>query len=218
MNPSFKTVLKAALVLGLFSILGTGAVALVYQNTEQRITANERAALLRSLEALLPADLYDNDIISDTLEVVDEKALGTPGPVTVYRARKGDRNSAAVLTPVAPDGYNGAIKLLVAIRSNGTLLGVRVVSHKETPGLGDAIEESRSQWIESFTGRSLQDPGEKGWAVKRDGGAFDQFTGATITPRAVVNSVYRTLVYFRQHKEELFSKANPRTIPKERAR
>lgn len=109
-----------------------------------------------------------------------------------------------VLSPVAPDGYNGAIKLLVAVRTDGSLAGVRVVSHRETPGLGDPIDTDKSDWIFAFDGRSLDNPSEARWKVKRDGGDFDQFTGATITPRAVVKAVYQTLIFFERHKDRLF--------------
>jgi electron transport complex protein RnfG len=113
---------------------------------------------------------------------------------------------AAIISTVAPQGYNGNIYLLVAIRYSGKLAGVRVVKHRETPGLGDAIDEKRSDWISSFDNKSLQNPAPKDWKVKRDGGVFDQFTGATITPRAVVDAVYKTLQYFEKHRDELFTK------------
>jgi electron transport complex protein RnfG len=112
---------------------------------------------------------------------------------------------AAIFTSVAPDGYSGNIKLLVGILHNGVLAGVRVISHKETPGLGDAIEADRSNWILSFNEKSLQNPPLKQWGVKKDGGFFDSFTGATITPRAVVNAVKNTLLYFQENREMIFS-------------
>ena len=119
---------------------------------------------------------------------------------------------------MAPDGYSGNIHLLVAIKYDGTLAGVRVVNHKETPGLGDAVEAERSNWILGFTGKSLTNPGKKGWAVKRDGGQFDQFTGATITPRAVVKAVYKTLEYYQQHKTQLFSDTGSQKQPADATR
>ena len=114
-------------------------------------------------------------------------------------------NITVILTPVAPDGYSGEIRLLVGIRYDGSLSGVRVLEHHETPGLGDAIEEGRSDWITRFTGLSLSNPAAPGWTVKRDGGHFDQFTGATITPRAVVKAVHRCLIYFAQNRAYLFA-------------
>jgi electron transport complex protein RnfG len=201
-----RSVLNAAAVLGLFAVIGIGLVALVHDGTEARIAANERAVLLRTLKTLVPAASFDNDILADTVTARDS-ALGTGQAVTVYRARRHGQPVAAVLSPVAPDGYNGAIKLLVAIRADGTLAGVRVIGHRETPGLGDFIDADKSGWILGFDGRSLNDPPESRWKVKRDGGDFDQFTGATITPRAVVKAVSTTLVFFERNKTRLFDAA-----------
>lgn len=201
-----RQILLTGLVLFLFAAVGSGLVAFTHEQTRERIAANEKAALLRNLHQLIHPDEHDNDLLADTLEVRDPGLLGTRAPVTVYRAYLEGRPVAVILTPVAPDGYNGTIRLLVGIRADGTLLGVRVLSHHETPGLGDQIEVERSDWILGFAGKSLGKPPEKRWAVKKDGGAFDQFTGATITPRAVVKAVKRTLIYFRKHREALFRK------------
>ncbi len=202
MKEIIKKSLTGAQVLGLFSMIGLGLVAWVAVMTHDRIAANERQALLDNLMQVVPAGLYDNDIVTDTTEITDF----IPGhPVTVYRARKQGQPVAAVFTVTASDGYNGNIKLLVAVHKQGYITGVRAVSHKETPGLGDGIEANRSNWILSFDGKSLEDPKLDRWAVKRDGGAFDQFTGATITPRAVVKTVKQVLVYFKQHKDDIFS-------------
>jgi electron transport complex protein RnfG len=186
-----------------FSVVGTGLVALVHGGTERRIAENQRQTLLHALQNLVPADSYDNDILADTIEVEDEK-LGSK-PVAVYRARKGGKPVAAVLSPIAPDGYSGEIRLLVAVKVDRSLAGVRVLAHKETPGLGDPIEENKSRWIFSFDGLSLGKPPEAAWKVKRDGGDFDQFTGATITPRAVVKAVKNTLRYFNANQSALFA-------------
>lgn len=194
---------KPAAVLGLFALLGLGLVALVHDRTEPRIAANQRALLQRALESLVPAESHDNDLLADTVTATDP-ALGTGRPVTVHRARQRGEPVAAVLSPVATDGYNGAIELLVAIRADGRLAGVRVLNHRETPGLGDPIDLDKSNWILAFEGRSLDDPPASRWQVRRDGGDFDQFTGATVTPRAVVKAVYQTLVFFRAHGEGLF--------------
>jgi len=201
---SYRPVLVSSLFLFLFAVIGSGLVAFTHENTIDRIHDNERRALLKSLNELVPVDRYDNDIFHDILYVHHKEMLGTDKPVPVYRARMKGWPVAAVLAPVAPDGYNGNIRLLVAINLDGTLAGVRVVQHRETPGLGDAIETSSSDWIFSFDGKSLINPGRKDWKVKRDGGTFDQFTGATITPRAVVKAVHGALLYYRIHKHELF--------------
>ena len=200
-----KQMVVAATILGLFAMAGAALVGLTFDTTKDRIAANERMFLLRTLHELIPADSHDNDMFSDTVAVTSKALLGSTSPLTVYRARAGDRPVAAVLTSVAPNGYNGAIKLLVAVRHDGDVAGVRVLAHKETPGLGDGIDADRSDWIAGFTGRSLANPQRTGWAVKKDGGVFDQFTGATITPRAVVKAVHNTLAYFDQHKAEIFA-------------
>jgi electron transport complex protein RnfG len=194
-----------AVILLLFAITGTALVAWTFDSTLERISANERATMLRKLHLLIPPELHDNSLIEDTLQVRDESLLGTADPVTVYRARLDDKPVALVIAPVAPDGYSGSIKLLVGINHDGTLTGVRVVAHRETPGLGDAIDETRSDWIHVFDGKSLEDPPIGKWEVKKDGGVFDQLTGATITPRAVVRAVRQALLYYRRHQETLFA-------------
>ena len=204
MNNIVKNALSAATILGVFSVMGLGLTSLTFHTTEARIQENERQALLNSLKAVVPEALYDNDIVNDTIEVTD--LVKDPAkPTVIYRARKSGEPVAAVISTIAPDGYNGNIALLVAIKTDGTLSGVRVIAHKETPGLGDRVEIERSDWILSFDGKSLENPSEAQWAVKRDGGHFDQFTGATITPRAVVGAVKKALLYFKQNQAQIFS-------------
>jgi len=205
----YRPIAISAVFLFLFAVIGAGLVAFTFDSTAERIADNERRALLKSLNELVPDQRYDNDIFSDVLYVRNSELLGTNEPVPVYRARKDGWPVAAVLAPVAPDGYSGSIRLLVAVNLDGTLAGVRVVQHRETPGLGDAIEADRSDWILGFSGRSLSDPVPERWKVKRDGGEFDQFTGATITPRAVGKAVKEALLYCQAHSHELFEQ-NPR--------
>ena len=201
---TYRPVLISAAFLFLFAVIGSGLVAYTHDNTAARIAENQRRALLRSLNELVPHDAYDNDIYMDVVYLNNRDLLGSDEPVAVYRARKDGKPVAAVFTPVAPDGYNGDIRLLVAVRQDGTLAGVRVLTHRETPGLGDNIEADRSDWILGFSGKSLDNPALEQWKVKRDGGVFDQFTGATITPRAVVKAVKNTLLYYRAHSGEVF--------------
>ena len=203
MNPTLKTMVSAAIILGLFSVAGMGLVAWVHSTTEARIAENQRQTLLHSLENLITAGSYDNDMLADAIQI-SAAALG-PKPLAVYRARKAGKPVAAVFSTIAPDGYGGDIHLLVAVKADGGLAGVRVLAHKETPGLGDPIDENKTRWIFGFNGLSLGNPPEKQWKVKRDGGAFDQFTGATITPRAVVKAVRNTLIYFKANQKTLFS-------------
>ncbi|MDH5572691.1 MAG: electron transport complex subunit RsxG [Gammaproteobacteria bacterium] len=204
----FKNMSISAILLGLFAVLGVGMVSLTYNSTADRIEQNNRNMLLKSLHQLIKPEQHDNDIFRDTIAVTDQALLGSKKPVTIYRARMNDEPVAVIINTIAPDGYSGNIHLLVAIQYDGQLAGVRVVKHRETPGLGDAIEITRSNWILSFNGKSLRNPDKKGWAVKRDGGEFDQFTGATVSPRAIVNAVHNSLVYFKQHKESLFQSNN----------
>ena len=205
MKPLVRSMGVAALILTGFAVVGTALVAVTYTHTNDIIAEAQRAALEASLNQLVPADQYDNRVTEDRIEVVAPEWLGTQEPVTVYRARKHGQPVALFATPVAPDGYSGPIQLLIGVRADGALAGVRVLSHKETPGLGDGIDEKRSPWILAFTGKSLSDPGPDGWKVKKDGGAFDQFTGATITPRAVVKATHKFLEYVQTHREELFA-------------
>ncbi len=203
-----RHMLKTGALLAAFAVLGTALVAMTFEGTKDTIAAQEREYLLRSLNALVPAASHDNDLYSDTLTVGDTNLFGDD-PVTVYRARKEEQPVAVVLTPTAPDGYSGDIKLLVAITHDGTVLGVRVAAHRETPGLGDGIDIAKSAWITQFDAKSLTNPDSKRWRVKKDGGEFDQFTGATITPRAVVKAVRKSLEYFEQHRDGLFAPAAP---------
>jgi electron transport complex protein RnfG len=197
----------AALILTGFAVVGTGLVAVTYTGTQDIIAEAQRAALETSLNQLVPADRYDNRVVEDRIEVVAPEWLGTDRPVTVYRARKNGQPVALFATPTAPDGYSGPIQLLVGVYADGTVAGVRVLAHKETPGLGDGIDEKRSPWILAFAGKSLDNPRPDGWKVKKDGGAFDQFTGATITPRAVVKATRKFLEYVQTHREQLFAPA-----------
>jgi electron transport complex protein RnfG len=203
---AMRQILLTSILLFLFAVAGTSLVAITFDATQERIAANERAALLHNLHLIIRPEQHNNDLFSDVIEIQDPTLLGTRSPVLVYRARQDGEPVAAVLSPVAPDGYSGNIKLLVGIHVDGSLAGVRVLNHRETPGLGDAIEVERSDWILGFTGRSLGNPVLDQWTVKRDGGVFDQFTGATITPRAVVNAVKKSLIYFDRNRERIFAR------------
>jgi electron transport complex protein RnfG len=200
-----RQILISGVFLWLFAVAGTTLVALTEYSTSAAIAENERQLLLRNLYALLPRDRLDNDIASDTLEIPPSPLLGTDSATLAWRARRDGEPVAVVFNSVAPNGYNGRIHLLVGVYVDGSLAGVRVIKHTETPGLGDAVEVRKSPWIRSFEGKSLDNPTADGWAVKRDGGEFDQFTGATITPRAVVKAVHNTLLYYRQNADMIFT-------------
>jgi electron transport complex protein RnfG len=198
---------RAALLLTVVATVTVGAVAVVHDLSRPRIEANERAQRVARLAELLGQTKYDNDLLEDAITVRDPDLLGTADALPVHRARLGGQPVAALIETVAPDGYSGSIRLLVAVDVDGRLLGVRVLSHRETPGLGDGIDRRKSDWIDAFAGRSLGDPAPEGWRVRKDGGEFDQFTGATVTPRAVVRAVRNTLAYFDAHRDEIFAAA-----------
>jgi Na+-translocating ferredoxin:NAD+ oxidoreductase subunit G len=196
--------LKNSLVLGLFAIATVGLVAVLQQATAGRIANAEREAQVRALSEILPQGSYDNHLLENSIELFDP-LLGNKSPQAAYIALKDGKPSAIILRATAPDGYSGAIQLLIGIQADGRLAGVRVLNHRETPGLGDKIDLAKSSWIRSFDGRSLSNPAEDGWAVKKDRGAFDQFAGATITPRAVVKAVHKALQYFDANQQQLFA-------------
>ncbi|MBT8061125.1 MAG: electron transport complex subunit RsxG [Gammaproteobacteria bacterium] len=191
------TILAAALVAGLL-------VSFSDNLSRDRIAENERRFLLRSLTEVVTPDLYDNDLPNSRFQVEDAALLGVEGPTDVYVGTRAGEPAVFIFFVNAPDGYNGGIRLLVGITGNGTVTGVRVISHRETPGLGDAIEIKRSNWIMGFSGRSLANPAPEGWRVRVDGGQFDQLTGATITPRAVVKAIRNTLTFFAENRDRLF--------------
>lgn len=199
-----RSMLKNSLVLALFAAITVAVVAITQQGTQSRIAEAERDAQIRALGEILPAHSYDNQLL-DSMIYLNEPLLGHRNDTPAYLASSNGQPTAVILQANAPDGYSGTIRLLVGIMADGTLSGVRVVQHKETPGLGDQIEVTKSPWIKSFDGKSLNNPKQRGWAVKKDQGDFDQFAGATITPRAVVAAVHNALRYFDQHHTELFA-------------
>jgi electron transport complex protein RnfG len=202
------SVIRSSLLLGIIALMGTALLAGVNALTHERIIEQEKLRVLQQLNEIVPVDSFNNDLLADRIEIQDEAFFRHPAPVTVYRARMDGKAVAIMMMLTAADGYNGDIRLLAGIDVHGTVLGVRVIAHKETPGLGDPIELERSDWILSFTQKSLNNPQLDGWNVKRDGGQFDQFTGATITPRAVVRATRRALQYFDANTQALFDTAS----------
>jgi len=203
-------VLRSAASLGLVAIAGTSLLAGVHYLTAERIAEQERRAVLEQLQEIVPGGRYDNALQDDWISFTDEAHFPRGQEVMAYRARRDGQPVAVILRFAAVNGYNGPIHLLAGIEADGSLAGVRVTAHRETPGLGDAIEVERSDWIRSFEGRSLQAPEPGAWSVRRDGGEFDQFTGATITPRAVVEAVRLALDYYAGNREALFEAAPAR--------
>ncbi len=204
-NNVISLVLRVGILLAIFAAVATALVAFTEQSTRTQIAANERATLLRTLNNLLPAAEYDNDLLADTITLSATEALGTQQTSLVYRARKQGQAVAAIFNIIAPNGYNGRITMLIAIYHDGKIAGVRVLKHKETPGLGDKIDVKRADWILAFSGLSKDNPPTDRWKVKADDGDFDQFTGATITPRAVVSAIHKALGYFDKQRDNLFA-------------
>jgi electron transport complex protein RnfG len=213
-NKLFNSISKNSVLLFLFAIVTAGILASTYENTKDTIAAAERKAAEKALLEIIPAERIDNDLLMDTLPIPEEAwpLLGLKKGGDIHLARKSGEIIAIIVPAIAPDGYSGDIKLIAGVNRDGSLAGVRVLAHGETPGLGDQIDLKKTDWITIFTGRSLTDPTVDKWKVKKDGGAFDQFTGATITPRAVVQQVRKILEFVEQHQQLLTSAKT--TIPR----
>ncbi|MDO8351438.1 MAG: electron transport complex subunit RsxG [Gallionella sp.] len=199
----------AALNLLFFAVLATLVLASTYYLTRDNIAGSVEKEKLKLIAQVVPPHLYDNAIVQDTLQLPPSELLGTDDISIAYLARLKSVPSAVVLQVIAPDGYSGKIALIVAIRSNGEISGVRVVAHRETPGLGDYIELPKGPWIKGFDGLSLAKRRNADWKVKKDGGQFDYMAGATITPRAVVKAVHKAARYFEQHRTVLLAPVAP---------
>ncbi|HKU16947.1 MAG TPA: electron transport complex subunit RsxG [Steroidobacteraceae bacterium] len=195
---------RQVLTLAILAGLLTAAIVLVASFTRSRIADNEQAWIKQRLDALVAPATHDNDLLADSITVTSPDLLGSAQPVRIYRARRAGAPVAAVIRSIAPDGYRGPIELLVAIGHDGRLIGVQVIRHEETPGLGDQFESRDVHWLDRFRGRSLTDPPPQRWTVRRDGGDFDAFTGATITPRAIVKAVRNTLEYYQRNDQRIF--------------
>ncbi len=203
-----KSVGKNGLILCVFALVTTALIAVTFVGTKDEIEKQELKKRLSILTTIVPSSSYNNDIEHDCTLITNINFLGSSEPQRVFRARLNGQDSALAIESTAPNGYSGKINLIIGINKESIVTGVRVLKHKETPGLGDKIETRISDWITRFTGLTLTDENTDKWKVKKDGGQFDQFTGATITPRAVVGAVKNTLIYFEQNKKALFAAPN----------
>lgn len=194
---------SSTLGLAIFAVVTAGLIAVTQVGTKQRIEQNEREAKSRALYEIVDRDSIDTELLDSQFALTAPNVTGKQHSLAAYRALNKGKVNAVILPVVAPDGYTGNIHLIVGIDRNAKLTGVRVLSHKETPGLGDKIELAKSDWILSFNGKGLDSSNDSRWAVKKDGGQFDQFTGATITPRAIVNATARALKFFKAHQAVL---------------
>jgi electron transport complex protein RnfG len=204
---------RTAGILTAFAMVGTLLLAYVYAITREPIEKSEAEARLALFRQIVPDNLHDNDLLKDTVALPADETLGTREDTLAHRAMIGGQLAAVILEAIAPDGYSGDIKLLIAIRADGSVIGVRVLAHKETPGLGDYIDIVRGNWIKNFDGQALAKINDDGWKVKKDGGQFDYMAGATITPRAVVKAVHKALKYFEAHREILFAANTAEATP-----
>ncbi|KKO45233.1 electron transporter RnfG [Arsukibacterium ikkense] len=199
---------KNALILAGIALVCVSILGLVNQLAQPRIAQQQLANKLAILNDVLPQNSASASLLADCVLVTQPQLLGRPTPQAVYRLRDGEQISAFVVETTAPDGYSGNIDLMVAVTPDGTILGSRVLNHQETPGLGDKIERRRSAWIDSFSGQQVSQANKNNWAVKKDGGQFDQFTGATITPRAVIAAIYNAGLFVQQQPELASRSAN----------
>jgi len=210
-NPFLRAALSMGGLLALFALVTLFLCILTHQLTLSRIEANRRQALEKALVEVMPRHYFENDLLNHTLSI-SSPLLNYDYPVTAYVPKK-DQVAQGIIFPVAaPEGYGGTIHLLIGVDSQGIITGVRVLPpHPETPGLGDKIDRKKSDWIEGFTGKSLKNTPEQQWAVKKDGGSFDSFTGATITPRAVIKGVHNALQFYQLNQKKLLNAPTPKT-------
>jgi electron transport complex protein RnfG len=201
----FRKVSITASTMIIFSLVASAALSISYFLTKTPIEESDARAKRMFLNQVVPSNLYDNNLVKDTISVEPNPLIGNKKNIDIYRAKKNNQVVAVIIETIAPDGYSGEIKTLVGIGQKDKILGVRVITHKETPGLGDYIEVDKSHWIKNFNLKSLDEMGEKEWAVKKDGGDFDYVSGATITARAVVKSTYKSLLYVKENKKRLFA-------------
>lgn len=200
-----RPVWKSGITLAVIAAVCTALVALTWQLTEQRIEDNRTAWLERSLEPALAGLFFDSPVTESMLTIPQPHELPGTEAAIVYRIYAGDEPVAALFVVTARDGYAGPIRLLIGVAMDATVTGVRVLEHRETPGLGDRIETGKSDWVLQFDGNSLRDPQPERWKIKGDGGAFDQLTGASITPRSIIKAIKTTLMYFELHRDALFA-------------
>lgn len=211
-----KMAVRTAVILFLFVATFTGLLSGAYLWTLPTIEAAAAQEKMKLINEVLPNSVYDNDLLKDSVQLPASPALGQDGPSTAYIARKGGTPSALVLEAIAPDGYAGRIRLLIAIDSQGAVLGVRVTQHKETPGLGDYIEPKKDKnkahpWIKQFDGLLPASIDEREWKVKKDGGRFDSVAGATVSPRAVIKAVRKAAVYVAENQQSIYASRSPNT-------
>jgi len=200
-----RSISRNSLLLAPFAVCTTALIAGTFLLTKEKLALQKRLSEEKALLEIVPRSRHDNSLLDDTLAVGPEATgLGLRENKHIYIARQHGEVVAVIIPAVAPDGYTGEIELIVGVNRDGTIAGVRALAHRETPGLGDKVDIKKSDWVREFEGRSLGNPALDGWAVKKDKGVFDQFTGATITPRAVVAATLRVLQFAQANRSTLF--------------
>jgi H+/Na+-translocating ferredoxin:NAD+ oxidoreductase subunit G len=200
---SFKQKLITLLPLLVISVICVIAIYVVNEITKDNIKVNKQKAALAVINEVLPLE-YDNDLFTDKIKLSVPAKINTTGSITVYRARLNNQPIAASLIPVMTKGYNGNISLIVGIRYDGTLTGIRLLQHNETEGFGDQAHQDKSDWLQIFNNTSISTLPEKQWAIKKDNGEFDQLSGATITSRSIINIIYKTLEYYSENRDKFY--------------
>jgi electron transport complex protein RnfG len=203
----YQSVLKSGATLAAIAAICTALVAATYQLTVDRIADNDKALIEQSLEPALADIFYDSGVSDSKLIIAPPHDLPGSDAALIYRVYAAGEPVAALIAVTARDGFSGPIRVLVGVDFDGVVTGIRILKHRETPGLGDKIDSTRSNWVHQFAGRSLLDPVTSRWAIKHDGGDFDQLTGASVTPRAVITAIRDTLLYYDAHRDEIFSAA-----------
>jgi len=203
----FEAISRNGILLAVFAIICTASVSLVSMMTKPVIAQQEQRALLKTVDQLIPQEIYNNDLFASCFYTKNDMLLGKNRAQKVFLAKKNNQPVAMMIESSTFKGYSGEIKLAVAILADGTVSGVRVLHHTETPGLGDKVETRKTDWIYAFNNMFFDENQPEHWEVKKNGGDIDAFTGATITPRAVTLAVRDTLIYFSKHKQMLFNHA-----------
>jgi len=197
----YKTILKTISIISLLGLIFAISLSITFEKSNPIIEQNKIEFKTKLLNEVLDGLDYDNDLIGTYIRIKPNELLKNKTEKYAYLAKKNNILQAVLIESIAPDGYSGEINILTAIRSDGEIIGTRIIDHKETPGLGDYIDQKKSSWISNFDGMSLNNRTDPDWRVKKDQGTFDYKAGATITPRAVIKSVKNTLLFYKENRE-----------------
>lgn len=200
---SYKQKFTTLLPLLIISVTCVIAIFVVNEITKGKIEINKQKAALTIINEVLPLE-YDNDLFTDNINLEVPDKINNTGSVTVYRARLNNQPVAVSLMPIITKGYNGNISLIIGIRYDGTLTGIRVLQHNETEGFGDQVHQDKTDWLQIFNNTSISALPETQWAIKKDDGEFDQLSGATITSRSIINIIYKTLEYYLENQDKFY--------------